>query len=118
LGSWQFACLDYYRPPHGTKHRCIAADPFPTAIAALVGRIEAMVRRRFSGDDLPQAWALNTCLVNLYGHRLRDGKRVDVARVGAHRDFEPGPVASVSLGERALLQFVTRTPRGIAATVV
>jgi hypothetical protein len=32
---------------------------------------------------------------------------VDSARVGEHRDFEPGPVASLSLGERALFQFVT-----------
>jgi hypothetical protein len=32
---------------------------------------------------------------------------VDLARVGEHRDFEEGPVASLSLGERALFQFVS-----------
>ena len=36
---------------------------------------------------------------------------VDAARVGEHRDFEPGPVASVSLGERARFQFVRRGAR-------
>jgi hypothetical protein len=46
--------------------------------------------------------------VNLYGSRLENGKRIDCARLGEHRDFEPGPVASLSLGERALFQFVTR----------
>ena len=45
--------------------------------------------------------------MNFYGSRLEDGKRLDCARVGEHRDFEPGPVASLSLGERALFQFVT-----------
>ena len=35
----------------------------------------------------------------------------NVARVGEHRDFEPGPVASVSLGERARFQFVRRGAR-------
>jgi hypothetical protein len=47
--------------------------------------------------------------VNFYGTRSSAGRREDRARVGAHRDFEPGPVASISLGERALFQFVTRT---------
>jgi hypothetical protein len=55
---------------------------------------------------VPAGWKLNTCLVNLYGSRDEGGKRIDCARVGEHRDFEPGPVASVSLGERALFQFV------------
>jgi hypothetical protein len=61
----------------------------------------------FRGPDLPGGWRLNTCLVNLYGKRLEDGKWVDTARVGEHKDFEPGPVASLSLGERALFQFVS-----------
>jgi hypothetical protein len=46
--------------------------------------------------------------VNFYGSRLEHGKPTDVARVGEHRDFEPGPVASLSLGERARFQFVER----------
>jgi len=52
-------------------------------------------------------------LVNFYGSRRTprdDGTEVevDVARVGEHRDLEPGPVASLSFGERALFQFVRR----------
>lgn len=107
LGSWQFACLDYYRPPNGVHDRAVRAEPFPPVLAKLVARAEAIVRKRFPPDDVPHGWHLNTCLVNLYGARLAPGgKRTDVARVGEHRDFEPGPVASISLGERALFQFV------------
>jgi alkylated DNA repair dioxygenase AlkB len=108
LGSWQFACLDYYRPPHGVADRCIAAEPYPAVLARLVAEIEKRARRTYRGPDLPRGWRLNTCLVNLYGDRIENGKRVDCARVGEHRDFEPGPVASLSLGERALFQFVRR----------
>src|SRR5687768_5731301 len=39
LGSWQFACLDYYRPPHGTQDRCVLAEPFPRVLAHQVKRI-------------------------------------------------------------------------------
>jgi hypothetical protein len=60
---------------------------------------------------MPPAWRLNTCLVNLYGDRIEDGRCIDSARVGEHRDFEPGPVASLSFGERALFDFVTRGDR-------
>ena len=106
LGNWQFACLDYYRPPHGVVDRAVRAEPFPPVLAALVGEIEAIARRMFRPPDLPARWHLNTCLVNLYGRR-REGERwIDVARVGEHKDFEPGPVASISIGERALFQFV------------
>jgi len=106
LGNWQFACLDYYRPPHGVKDRCVRAEPFPPPLARWVARAESIARKMYRGPDLPAAWKLNTCLVNLYGSRIEGGKRIDTARVGEHRDFEPGPVASVSLGERALFQFV------------
>jgi alkylated DNA repair protein (DNA oxidative demethylase) len=108
LGSWQFACLDYYRPPHGVADRCVEAEPYPAVLARLVDEIEKRARRAYRGPDLPPGWRLNTCLVNLYGDRLEGGKRIDCARVGEHRDFEPGPVASISLGERALFQFVRR----------
>ena len=108
LGSWQFACLDYYRPPHGIANRCVAAEPYPPVLARLVARIEKLARELYRGADLPERWHLSTCLVNLYGSRLEDGRRIDCARVGEHRDFEPGPVASLSLGERALFQFVKR----------
>ena len=108
LGSWQFACLDYYRPPNGVVDRCIEAEPYPEVLARLVAEIERRARRTYRGPDLPRGWRLNTCLVNLYGDRLEASRRVDCARVGEHRDFEPGPVASLSLGERALFQFVRR----------
>jgi len=108
LGGWQFACLDYYRPPQGVRDRCIAAEPYPPVLAKLVAELERRARRSFRGADLPSAWRLNTCLVNLYGSHIENGKRIDCARLGEHRDFEPGPVASLSLGERALFQFVSR----------
>ena len=106
LGNWQFACLDYYRPPNGITDRCVRAEPFPPLLAKLVVKIEAIARGMFSGKDLPERWKLNTCLINLYGKRREGDKWIDTARVGEHRDFEPGPVASLSLGERALFQFV------------
>jgi alkylated DNA repair dioxygenase AlkB len=107
LGNWQFACLDYYRPPAGVTDRAVAAEPFPPLLARLVASIEQRTRRMFSGPDLPAGWHLNTCLINFYGSRLEGGRAVDLARVGEHRDFEEGPVASLSLGERALFQFVS-----------
>lgn len=108
LGNWQFACLGYYEPPRAVRDRCVAAEPFPPVIAAMATDIEQRIRRLFAPSDVPPGWRLDTCLVNFYGDR-RDGERwVDVARVGEHRDFEPGPVASVSIGERALFQFVPR----------
>jgi alkylated DNA repair protein (DNA oxidative demethylase) len=118
LGSWQFACLDYYRPPHGVADRCVEAEPYPAVLARLVDEIEKRARRAYRGPDLPPGWRLNTCLVNLYGDRLEGGKRIDCARVGEHRDFEPGPVASISLGERALFQFVRRGGRESPARVL
>jgi len=114
LGNWQFACLDYYRPPLGVIGRCVQAEAFPPVLAALVSRIEALAREMFTGVDMPAGWHLNTCLVNFYGSR--GGQ--DSARVGEHRDFEPGPVASVSLGERALFQFVRSSRPGDRDEVV
>ena len=107
LGSWQFACLGYYHPPRGTVDRCVRAEPFPPVLQAWVARIQRMVRSQFPASYIPPGWALDTCLVNFYGDRITDGRREDRARVGAHRDFEPGPVASVSIGERAMFQFTT-----------
>ena len=118
LGNWQFACLDYYRPPKGTRHRCVAAEPFPPVLARLVSRIERRARDMFRGPDLPAGWHLNTCLVNLYGSRIEGTQRIDTARVGEHKDFEPGPVASISLGERALFQFVSSRRPGERDAVV
>ena len=108
LGNWQFACLGYYEPPRRRLDCAVAAEPFPPVLAEMVQAIEQRIHRQFEAADVPLDWHLNTCLVNFYGHR-RDGDRwVDVARVGEHRDFEPGPVASVSFGERARFQFVRR----------
>lgn len=112
LGNWQFACLDYYRPPHGLWDRCVEAEPFPPVLQAVVARIERLTRAMFRFPDLPTGWHLNTCLINFYGRRLVDGRWVDTARVGEHKDFEPGPVASLSLGERALFQFVESSRPG------
>ena len=107
LGNWQFACLDYYRPPRGTADRCVAAEPFPDVLARIVADTEKRIAKLFQRKDIPPGYRLNTCLVNFYGARRQAERWVDTARVGEHRDFEPGPVASLSIGERALFQFVT-----------
>ncbi len=108
LGNWQFACLGYYEPPRRIRDAAVAAEPFPPVLARLVATIEKRVRQGFPAPTVPRRWHLNTCLVNFYGDRLENGKEIDAARVGEHRDFEPGPVASLSLGERARFQFVRR----------
>jgi len=118
LGNWQFACLNYYHPPKGTLHRCVRAEPFPPVFQRLIAKVEKISHRLFRGADMPPGWHLNTCLVNLYGSK-RDGEKwVDTARVGEHKDFEPGPVASLSLGERAMFQFVASSRRGERNPVV
>jgi alkylated DNA repair protein (DNA oxidative demethylase) len=118
LGNWQFACLNYYCPPRGVLHRCVRAEPFPEVLARMVRQIEATTKKMFFGRDLPTKWKLNTCLVNFYGSRIEGGKKIDTARVGEHKDFEPGPVASVSLGERAMFQFVSSEKPGARAKVI
>lgn len=118
LGNWQFACLDYYHPPKGIEFRCVEAEPFPAVMKGIVQDIEAQVRREFDKRDIPANWHLNTCLVNYYGSRLKGDKWEDVARVGEHRDYEPGPVASVSFGERALFQFVQSRSKQHSSQVV
>lgn len=111
LGSWQFAKLNYYHPPSGIEFRCAEAEPFPQGLKALTQKIELHVRRELPRAMVPSSWELNTCLINFYGARLIDDKWVDGARVGEHRDYEPGPVASVSFGEKALFQFVSSRSR-------
>jgi len=111
LGNWQFACLGYYEPPKRTFNTAVAAEPLPPVLARTVQVIERRVRAGFPPASVPRRWHLNTCLVNFYGDRTEGGKEIDVARVGEHRDFEPGPVASLSLGERARFQFVRRGAR-------
>jgi len=108
LGNWQFACLGYYEPPRRTQHCAVAAEPFPPMLQQMVSTIERRIRTQFPASYVPSGWHLNTCLINFYGNRWDGNRWQDVARVGEHRDFEPGPVASISLGERALFQFVQR----------
>ncbi len=106
LGNWQFACLDYYHPPKGIRHRCVTAEPYPSVIKKIIAEVESEVRQNFSPKDVPDKWHLNTCLINFYGNKYYDDAAIDCARVGEHKDFEPGPVASISFGERAFFQFV------------
>lgn len=106
LGNWQFACLGYYEPPRGVLDRAVEAEPYPPVLARVVRAIEARVRAAMPAAFVPAGWTLNTCLVNFYGDRRTPTGWEDVARVGEHRDSEPGPVASVSLGARARFQFV------------
>src|SRR5690606_1858871 len=73
----------------------------------IVTRIENFVRAQFPKNDMPVKWELNTCLINFYGDKMVEGKKIDTARVGEHRDFEPGPVASLSIGDRAFFQFLS-----------
>ncbi len=108
LGNWQFACLNYYHPPKGLYDRCVKAEPYPPILEYLVQKIETLIHESFEARDIPRGWHLNTCLINYYGNQVgEDGKELDCARVGEHKDFEPGPVASISFGERALFQFVS-----------
>ena len=108
LGNWQFACLGYYEPPKRLNDVAVRAEPFPPVLQRLVATMESRIRRSFDKADVPRDWHLNTCLVNFYGDALVGDKWVDRARVGEHRDFEPGPVASLSFGERALFQLLPR----------
>jgi alkylated DNA repair protein (DNA oxidative demethylase) len=106
LGNWQFACLDYYHPPIGVHNRCVRAETYPVQLQKLVDRIEFIAKKRFPKSFFPEKWKLNTCLINFYGNKLEEGKWIDRARVGEHKDFEPGPVGSLSIGDRAFFQFV------------
>lgn len=118
IGNWQFAGLGYYHPPKGILNRCVQAEPFTGLILELKLLMEELVRAQFDKKDLPVGWHLNTCLVNYYGSYF-DGKNwSDQARVGEHKDFEPGPVTSISLGNRALFQFVKSDSRNSKSTVV
>lgn len=119
LGNWQFACLDYYHPPKGIQNRCVEAEDYPPVLEKIVKKIEQMVHEKFSDKDIPRGWHLNTCLINFYGNKiLEGGKKLDTARVGEHKDFEPGPVASVSFGEKALFQFVKSQSKSQKSDVI
>lgn len=110
LGNWQFACLGYYHPPNDIQFRCARAESFPPLMQELVNDIEAKTKRMALPEDVPKKWHLNTCLINYYGSKLTDGIEEDFATVGDHKDAEPGPVASISLGERAWFQYSKGRP--------
>jgi hypothetical protein len=118
LGNWQFACLDYYHPPKGLYNRCVRAEGFPAVLEGIIHRIESLVRSHFPTRDIPSQWEMNTCLINFYGSKFENDKWEDVARVGEHKDFEPGPVASISFGESALIQFVESSHKGAQSKLV
>lgn len=118
LGNWQFACLDYYHPPKGIYNRCVEAEPFPEVLAKIIYQIENLVHNHYPEKDVPRGWELNTCLINYYGAKLVEGRWQDMARVGEHKDFEPGPVASISFGERAFFQFIESESKSAQSKVV
>jgi DNA oxidative demethylase len=122
LGNWQFACLDYYHPPKGIKNRCVAAEEYPSVIQHWIKKIESLVHEKFDARDIPKDWTLNTCLINYYGQKIENLngqiKKTDSARVGEHKDFEPGPIASISFGEKALFQFVRSQGKSKSSEVV
>lgn len=108
LGNWQFACLNYYHPPKGIHNRCIKGEDYPPVLKKMLNTIEGITKTQFKKHEIPKDWKLNTCLINFYGSSIDPdtGKKKDTARVGDHKDFELGPVASISFGERAFFQFV------------
>ncbi len=122
LGNWQFACLDYYHPPKGIHHRCVQAEKYPPVLQKIVSAVEKMVHDKFSDKDIPNGWHLNTCLINYYGDKIETENnktiKTDMARVGEHKDFEPGPVASISFGEKAMFQFVKSAGKSQKSDVV
>lgn len=119
LGNWQFACLNYFHPPKNIYNCCVEAEPFPPVLQTLASDIENEVHSFYSARDIPRGWHFNTCLINFYGHSLdANNKKNDTARVGEHKDFEPGPVGSVSFGERALFQFVDSRDRASKSHVI
>lgn len=118
LGNWQFACLNYYHPPQGIQNRCVSAESYPRVLQRIVGEIEQIIRQKFSPKDIPEKWHLNTCLINFYGTKIVGSEKIDCARVGEHKDFEPGPVASISFGEKALFQFVKSAGKSQKSSVI
>lgn len=108
LKNWQFACLNYYHPPKGIQYRCLEAEDYPDFLKKIILKIEETVKFVIKKNDIPKDWQLNTCLINFYGTSIdpKTLKKTDTARVGEHKDFEPGPVASISFGEKAFFQFV------------
>ena len=102
MGNWQFACLGYFQLPNGTKNRCMRAEPYPDFVQKKIDQIEAKVKATLPPAFIPRKWHLNTLLINYYGSSIdpETGKKIDQARLGEHKDHEPGPVASLSFGAK------------------
>ncbi|MBC7456823.1 MAG: alpha-ketoglutarate-dependent dioxygenase AlkB [Bdellovibrionaceae bacterium] len=123
LGNWQFACLDYYHPPKGMYNRCVDAEKYPTVLEKIIKKVEGLIKENFDERDIPNGWHLNTCLINYYGYKTEvlpngEAKKIDTARVGEHKDFELGPIASISFGEKALFQFVKSAGKSSTSEVI
>ncbi len=123
LGNWQFACLDYYHPPKGMLNRCVQGEKYPAVLEKILKKVETLIKEKFDPRDIPNDWHLNTCLINYYGYKTQlssngEVKKIDTARVGEHKDFEPGPIASISFGEKALFQFVKSAGKSSASEVI
>jgi alkylated DNA repair dioxygenase AlkB len=111
--------LNYFHPPKNIYNCCVEAEPFPPVLQKLAHQIEEEAHSFYPERDIPRGWHFNTCLINFYGHSIdANNKTTDTARVGEHKDFEPGPVGSVSFGERALFQFVDSNNKGAQSHVV
>jgi hypothetical protein len=118
MGNWQFACLGYYQLPHGTQNRCVRAEVFPDFVQSKIDQVENQIKATVPAAFVPRKWKLNTLLINYYGSILDNEKKVDQARLGEHKDHEPGPVASFSFGAKTMFQFVNSAHRQAASQVV
>jgi len=103
LGAWQFACLGYYSEPDFQRDRCVRAEPFPAPMQAILARLKAVASEHLSPDESLQP--ATSALINFYGTKLATPP-VDLARLRAHRDLEPGPVMMISIGQPARFEFV------------
>lgn len=118
-GNWQFAQLGYFQLPDGTQNRCVQAESFPTFVKEKLLILEENIKRQMPPAFVPRKWYFNTLLINYYGHQMSEnGQKVDQARLGEHKDHEPGPVASLSLGAKTLFQFVRSQGREAKSVVV
>ncbi len=120
MGNWQFACLGYFQLPNGTKNRCMRAEPYPDFVQKKIDQIEAKVKATLPPAFIPRKWHLNTLLINYYGSSIdpETGKKIDQARLGEHKDHEPGPVASLSFGAKTLFQFVSSSHKQANSQVI
>jgi hypothetical protein len=118
MGNWQFACLGYFQLPNGTQNRCVTAELFPDFVQHKINLIEEHIRNKLPPAFIPKKWRLNTLLINYYGSLIENDKKVDQARLGEHKDHEPGPVASISFGAKSLFQFVSSAHRQASSQVI